>query len=306
MDAMRKLRADLLRESEHEKKSANGSSVALGRSPSSSLILAKIEVMGHVGTITMNNYSHRNALSVQLCIAIREGIDRCCAAGVRVIIIRADPGVRVWSAGHDVREFKRIDGSSGAQAVGSFAEPLSQDDPFCQLLNVIKGLPIPVIGAVQGSVWGGACDLCACCDMLISTPDVSFAITPAKIGLPYHGSGLTHFLGSLPLHVIKYMFFTSSALTAEQAHSYGFVNMVVASEELTERTNELAQLVASRAPLVIAVLKKQLAHLSSTPSLTADAFEELHEMRKKAWSSMDMEEGVRAFFEKRPPVFEGI
>lgn len=109
MDALRQLKQELSPGEEVE--TSNGSSEL---QPTQSLErIVAVEVHGHVGTITMNMHSKRNALSTMLCEEISNGIDRCCAAGVRVLIIRAKPGVTVWSAGHDVREFKRVDGSSG-------------------------------------------------------------------------------------------------------------------------------------------------------------------------------------------------
>ena len=88
------------------------------------------------------------------------------------------------------------------------------------------------------------------------------------------------------------MFFTSTPLVAEQALQYGFLNAVVPSSDLTRCAEDLARTIASRAPLVINVLKRQLKHLSNPPAISVQAFEELHEMRKQAWSSNDMEEGV--------------
>ena len=87
------------------------------------------------------------------------------------------------------------------------------------------------------------------------------------------------------------MFFTSQPLEAAQAHQYGFLNAIVPPERLSKATVDLAEVIASRAPLVVSVLKKQLKHLSNPPAISVQAFEELHEMRKQAWSSNDMEEG---------------
>ena len=67
----------------------------------------------------------------------------------------------------------------------------------------------------------------------------------------------------------------------------------------------MANIIASRAPLVVHLLKRQLLCMSPAPSLTPEVFEELHEKRKQTWCSNDMEEGVRAFFAKRPPCFRG-
>jgi enoyl-CoA hydratase/carnithine racemase len=68
------------------------------------------------------------------------------------------------------------------------------EDSFVKLLDRIRNLPVPVPGSIAGTGWGGATDICACCDVLIATPQTTFAITPAKIGLPYNHSGMSHFI----------------------------------------------------------------------------------------------------------------
>ena len=274
--------------------------------PTGSKAVVEMEVHGFIGIITMCNESKRNALSQKVCDDLSGLMDRCCCAGVRVVILRASPGVKVWSSGHDVRDFKRVDGSN-AQSFGKskFQDPLSCEDSFVRLLDRIRNLPVPVIGSIEGTVWGGATDICACCDVLIATPQTTFAVTPAKIGLPYNHSGMSHFIQVMPLHIVKWMFFSGEPITADQALQNGFVNEIVPVERLEKRTQEMANIIANRAPLVVHLLKRQLLCMSPAPTLTPEVFEELHEKRKKTWCSNDMEEGVQAFFSKRPPQFRG-
>ena len=80
-----------------------------------------------------------------------------------------------------MREFDRADGTCAQTGSGAFNDLLSRNDPFVQLLQKIRACAVPVLAAVEGSVWGGACDVVACCDVVVGTPEVSFAITPAKV-----------------------------------------------------------------------------------------------------------------------------
>lgn len=230
-DALRGLRHERARLAQtlapHAVTKDNAGSEDQNREPLCTLVINE-----WVGTITMTHNSKRNALGMKLCSEIVSCLERCCSAGVRAIILRALPGVSVWSAGHDMREFGRSNGSSAQTGDGKFNDPLSRNDPFVQLLTEIRGCQVPVIAAVEGGVWGGACDIIACCDVVVATSKTTFCITPAKVGLPYHASGMTHFLGVLPLHVIKWMFFSSAPLTGDEAHKYGFVNVCVPADQV--------------------------------------------------------------------------
>ena len=201
--------------------------------------------------------------------------------------------MKVWSAGHDIKEIP-TDGS----------DPISWNVPFEILLRRVREFPVPVIGMIEGSVWGGACDLAATMDMLVGTPSASFAITPARLGLPYNAAGLVHFLGVLPLHIVKEMLFTAQPLLAEDASRLGLLNRLAPPEELEAAAFGLARDVASRAPLAIRVLKAELRNLSRGPALAAEDLENIQTMRQQAYRSEDFREGIAAFLNRRAPAFQ--
>ena len=159
------------------------------------------EVHDSIGVIILNDSRRLNCLSSELVSEVLSVLDEFEQASLRVVIIRALAGAKVWSAGHNMREIS-LDGG----------DPLTWNVPFERLLHRVRGFSVPVIGMIEGSVWGGACDLAMTCDMLVGTHSATFAITPAKIGLSYNAAGLTHFLGVLPLHVVKEMLFTAQTL----------------------------------------------------------------------------------------------
>jgi methylmalonyl-CoA decarboxylase len=228
-----------------------------------------------------------------VCRAVA-AIDECEKAHVRVVILGANPKSKIWSAGHDIKEIP-LDGQ----------DPLPWTAGLEQLLHRVRDCRVPVIAMVHASVWGAACDLTATCDMVVGTPQATFAITPVKLGISYNTAGLTHFTGVLPLHVIKEMLFTGEPISAEDAHRYGMLNHLVEPERLEETTMHLAGVIASRAPLAVAVLKAELRSLTAGAHMSADEFELIQGARRMAFRSEDLKEGVNAFFEKRPPVFHG-
>lgn len=256
--------------------------------------LLSTEIKENIGIAVINDPHKANCLSSTVLHGLLRAFDEFEQQRVRVVIIRAYPGAKIWSAGHDLREI-HPDGS----------DPLPYDEPFEQVLHRVLAFPAPVIGMIEGSVWGGACDLAMTCDLLVGTPGASFAITPAKIGIAYNAAGLNHFVGVLPAHIIKEMLFTGEPLSAQDAHRLGLLNRLVDVDRLEETTMAIARTIASRAPLVVTLLKAEMRKLTTGKTLSPDEFEELQSLRRRTYRSKDFKEGVQAFFEKRPPVFSG-
>ncbi|MEM5785815.1 MAG: methylmalonyl-CoA decarboxylase [Syntrophobacteraceae bacterium] len=252
------------------------------------------EFSGVVGLIRMNNPERRNSLSQAMASEIIDTLHHFRNEDIPVVILGAAPGCNIWSAGIDISELPR-----------SHRDPLGYNDILERLLREVQGYPGPVIGMVHGSVWGGACDMALSCDILIGDETSSFAITPAKLGLPYNASGILHFMNRLGMNVAKEMFFTAEPVKAERAERVGILNHLVPSENLLEFTLKLAETIASRSALAISVIKEQFHLLSGAHPLSPDAFERIQGLRRRVYDSDDYEEGIRSFLEKRAPVFKG-
>jgi methylmalonyl-CoA decarboxylase len=247
-----------------------------------------------IGTITLTNAARRNALSHTMMDAIAAALAGFQQQSVRVVIIQAEAGARVWSSGHDIGELP----------VGGL-DPLRYADPLEHTLRAIRRFPGPVIAKVRGSVWGGAFDLVLSCDLVVADPTATFAITPVNLGVPYNTTGLLHFMGRLRLNVIKELFFTAAPAEAAQALEWGIINWLVPAGEIDDFTAGLAQRMAAKAPLAMAVIKEQLRVLSDEVPIAAQTFERLQDMRRMVYDSADFREGIAAFHEKRAPRFTG-
>jgi methylmalonyl-CoA decarboxylase len=251
-------------------------------------------VIGKVGVITLDDRHKRNAIAARMASSVVAALENLRAQDMRAIVLRAAPGMNVWSAGHDIDELPR-----GGR------DPLGYNDPLEGLLRAVRSFPMPVIAMVHGSVWGGALDLVLSCDLVIADETASFAITPANLGLPYNITGLLHFLGRLPVNLIKEMFFTAAPLDARKARECLIVNHLVASDRLESFTLELAATMATKSPLAIAVIKEQLRVLSDYQPIAAQVYERVQGLRREAYDSSDYLEGLNAFTQKRPPIFRG-
>jgi methylmalonyl-CoA decarboxylase len=249
---------------------------------------------GGVGIITLNYPEKHNALSAELIGDLLEALADLTTSGARVAILRAAPGAKVWSAGHDVKELP----TNGR-------DPLTYDDPLRRVVRAIKGVAIPVIAMIEGGVWGGACELVMSCDVVIAAEGAAFAITPAKLGVPYDIEGVLSFMQSTGLPVIKEMLFTAQPVSAERALRAGIVNQVVPADQLEGTTLELAKQMTRNSPLVIGLLKEELHVLAESNSLNPEGFERIQGLRRRIYDSADYQEGIRSFFERRAPQFQG-
>jgi methylmalonyl-CoA decarboxylase len=258
--------------------------------------MALVEVYLHdsVGTLTLNDPGKRNALSSQLIDELVAGFGEMQSAGARVVILRAAPGTRTWSAGHDVKELP----TNGR-------DPLTYNDPLRQAIRVIQHHPAPVLAMIEGGVWGGACEMAMACDIIIAADTATFAITPAKLGVPYNIAGTLNLMQSVSLPVIKEMLFRARPISAARAHDVGMINYVVPATELDAKAQSIAAEILTNSPLVIALLKEQLQVLGEAYPLSPATFERLQGMRRKIYDSADYREGIQAFFERRPPKFTG-
>jgi methylmalonyl-CoA decarboxylase len=252
------------------------------------------EVAEFIGTITLDHERRRNALSRGVVEEVVAALRSFREAKVRVAILRAKPGSRVWSAGHDVDELPT-----------TRRDPLGWDDPLRQLVREIETFPGPVIAMVEGSVWGGATETVLACDLIVAAETATFAVTPAKLGVPYNVSGMLTFLNAAPLRIVKEMIFTALPVDAARAERFGMINYVLPATELEDFTFGLAHQIAANAPLSIAVMKEQLRILSGAHPMSPQGFERVQGLRRVVYDSRDYREGIRAFKEKRPPVFTG-
>jgi methylmalonyl-CoA decarboxylase len=247
-----------------------------------------------VATLTLDHYAKRNALGAALIAEVLEAFERFRGQRARAVVLRAAGLKKVWSAGHAIDELPKAG-----------IDPLPYDGPLEKLLRAVKRFPAPVIAMIHGSVWGGACELVMACDIVIADESASFAVTPAKFGLPYNAAGFLNFMSRLPLHVVKEMFFTAEPIAAPRAERVGIVNLIVPEAELEQRSYAMARIMASHSPSAIAAYKETIRVLSEAVAVNPDTYEYLHGLRRDVYSGENYQEGIAAFLEKRKPDFGG-
>ncbi len=251
---------------------------------------------GRVGRLTLNRPEKLNAFAGRMRDEILDGVGE----------LAKDPDTRVIVITGAGRGF-----CSGAD-VSFLGELLDQDDrvTFETLLNagrrvvsLIRSLEIPVIASVNGAAAGGGLNLALACDVRIASERATFGQTFVRIGLAPDWGGI-HFLPRLvgESKAIELMM-VGGMIDAADALRIGLVNRVVSHEDLEGETEKLAMALASKPPESIRAIKHGVyASLDRSLSENLD-FEVAAQLR--CFASSDAREGVRAFFEKRPPEFKG-
>ncbi|MEI7610752.1 MAG: methylmalonyl-CoA decarboxylase [Rhodospirillaceae bacterium] len=258
------------------------------------MTLVQQRIEGPVGTLVLDHDAKRNILSEALTEAMFHALEDFRARRMRVVILRAKPGVKIWSAGHDVRELPL-----------TRRDPLAWNDPLRRIIRQITEFPAPIIAQIEGSVWGGGCELAVSCDITVATPEVTFAITPAKLGIPYNMTGLLNFMNAVPLPLLKEMAFSAQPVAADRLRDAFVLNHVVPVGEIDAFVRDLAFKIAANAPLSVTAMKESMRILASAHTIPPEGFERLQNLRRQVWDSHDYQEGLGAFLEKRKPDFIG-
>ncbi len=259
-------------------------------------MLVNTVIKDRIAYVKMQDPKHFNCLSENMCHDLMDAIEDSYKKECVGIVLQAEVNRHVWSAGHDIKELP-LDGS----------DPLAFRVPMEKLLRAVQDTPIPVIASVDGTVWGGACDLCLSCDMIVSTKDATFAITPAKIGIPYNASGIMHFIHQLGINKAREMFFLAHPIEAEDALNVGLINRVTEPDELDQVLEEhFLEPLRRNSTLSVSAIKRQFRVLSrDAATLSVETFERINAYRHFVYQGEDYKEGIRAFLEKRKPNYKG-
>jgi enoyl-CoA hydratase/carnithine racemase len=250
------------------------------------------EVKGPVGWITLSRPEAMNALErVMIDGMTAKLVEWQDDSQVRAVVIT---GVgRAFCAGADLKQ------------AGAPAAPGEMDflDAIVVFFNTLRSFPRPVIAAVNGLALAGGLETVMACDIVLAARTARFGDAHSNFGVFPGGGGAALLPRKVPLNVAKYMLFTGDSLPAEEMKAYGLVNEVVADAELLERAQALGEKLAAKSPLVLARMKR-VADEAADKSLPDALRHEVLELRNHQ-RSYDIQEGLRAFMEKRQPAFKG-
>jgi len=261
----------------------------------STIILDKAEA---IATLTLNRPEKLNAFNPQMLEELLDALVHIEQDDdIRVLVI-AGAG-RAFSAGGDMEQLflrsieQRKHGEKGYDVIGWLVK--------ARLL--LRNMPQPVIASINGAAIGLGMTVSLACDLRIASEEAMLSVPFVRIGaVPEFGS--TYSLPRL-VGIAKAceLIFTGKSITAKEAKEIGLVNEVVPASELKSATYEMAKSIAEAAPIAIRLAKKELYQ-----GMDADLQNQLqleYEGLVTTLQSEDHEEAVRAFLEKRKPIFKG-
>jgi enoyl-CoA hydratase/carnithine racemase len=248
-----------------------------------------------LGWLILNRPQVRNALNLRTWQRIPEAIGELTRdASVRVIVMTGSTP-EAFISGADISEFPAMR-ADAAQA------RLYREAPN-RAINAMLECPKPIIAMISGVCIGGGVQVALACDIRIAARGTRMGIPAARLGLAYPLEGviaLTHTVGHANARDIL---FSARLFDADEAYTMGLVNRVVEPAELESEVREYATRMAANAPLTIEAAKAAIREgLKDAAKRDTEGISELVAM---CFNSEDYKEGVRAFMEKRRPVFRG-
>lgn len=170
--------------------------------------------------------------------------------------------------------------------------------------NRIADFPRPVICAINGLAFGGGTELALACDIRIAAQTAVFALPEVSLGLIPSAGGTQRLPRIIPVGIAKELIFTGRRLKADEAEKLGLVNRVVPNDQVLAVAKEIGRQIAANGPFAVEQAKKAINGGLALPP--EQAFDLEVNMGARCYGTTDFQEGVQAFFAKRPPKFSGV
>lgn len=252
-----------------------------------------VEISENIATVTVNRPKALNALNEE---TLKELL--CCFQGLETdadvkVVILTGAGEKAFVAGADIAYMKDM----RAVAARDFAL-LGQ-----KVMSTIEQLTKPVIAAVNGFALGGGCELALACDIRLASDNARFGQPEVNLGVIPGFAGTQRLPRLIGKGRAKEILFTGDMVAAEEAFRLGLVNRVTAAEELLPAARKLAQKIAGKGAVAIALCKDAVNNGLEMESDKACRYEA--DQFALCFATADQKEGMAAFLEKRPANFQG-
>ena len=244
--------------------------------------------------LTLSRPEVANAMNTQMGRDLLAFFDEVNAApGGQRCIVLIGAGERAFCAGGDLKEREGMTDDAWQQ----------QHLLFERMIRAFIGCPVPVIGAVNGAAYAGGCELALCCDFIYAAETARFALTEVTLGIMPGAGGTQNLPRAVGIRRAKEILLTGTPFGAHQAFEWGMVNRICKSDMLLPEALETAATIAANAPIATRQIKQSVNYGQNMDLASAMMFE--IEAYNRMVPTEDRREGIRAFNEKRKPVYQG-
>jgi enoyl-CoA hydratase len=248
-----------------------------------------LEIRGARATIRLNRPQHLNRLQPDDLEEIARLFDRIEAdAAIRVLVLTGTG--RAFSSGYDLGSIAERAARGNEQTAGS---------TFEGIVDRLEDLAVPTICRLNGGVYGGSTDLALACDFRIGVDTCDMFMPAARLGLHYYTNGIRRYVSRLGVDHAKRLFLTAERIGAAEMLRIGYLTAMVPPEALDEEVDRLADVLAANAPLAMRGMKRAINEIARG-ALDREAADRRH---RESMHSAEINEGIRAYSEKRPPKF---
>jgi enoyl-CoA hydratase/carnithine racemase len=251
------------------------------------------DVSDGVATVTLNRPEQRNALNGELLGALVEAMKQVRDDDQVRAVVLTGAGEKVFCAGADL---------GGFAADVPLVEKHFASDLFLEYFRLMPRLGKPSLCAANGHVLAGGMGLALSCDLLIAKEGARFGTPEINVGaFPYMIMSIIY--RNVPRKKVNEMMLLGEQISADQAVEYGIANKVVAADDFEGAVQEWATKLASKSPVLMR-LGHDAMYRQQDMALD-DALEFLRSQLSLTFTTEDIQEGVKAFFEKREPEWKG-
>ena len=255
----------------------------------------RVEKRGAITLLTMCDPRARNALSEAMLSGLLVAIDEASSdRSTKAIVLVAEGPA--FSAGHDLKQLTAHRGDAD-RGRAYFAVIMAR---CADLMQAIVRSPKPVIAAVEGVATAAGCQLVATCDLAVAGNDAKFATPGVNIGL-FCSTPMVALSRTVSRKHAMEMLLLGEMLDAATAADWGLVNRAVAAGAALDEAMAMAERIASKSAVTVAIGKRTFYDQIERP--LADAYAVAAEVMVRNMIERDAEEGIAAFIAKRPPVW---
>lgn len=252
------------------------------------------QIENNIAWVTLNRPDVFNSFNREMAMALQERLDDCeHDPGVRAIVITGSG--RAFCAGQDLKEVTTPEINPGFKKI--------LEEHYNPIISRIRNIEKPIIAAVNGVAAGAGANIALACDIVVASENASFIQAFSKIGLIPDSAG-TFFLPRLiGFQKASALMMLGDKIEAEEAAKLGMIYKVYFAEEFNAKVKELATTMATMPTKSLGMTKRLLNKSYANDLNTQLEFES--KLQIEAAQSEDYEEGVKAFIEKRKPIFKG-